>query len=317
MSSQNLTVRDLAGDLENWMSLLPPQLRQTSIINIAIPGSHDSFTTQITPHSDIAPDAEQILKDLIVLGPIVKDVIARWSVTQTYMGEDQLKRGIRYFDIRSATKNGTDDLYICHSLYSAPVQSCLDEINTFLNSHPQEVVFLDFQHFYGFDQIIHNRYIQSIKNTFSSKIAPNSLNLAAATLESLTKSGYQVFVIYRINGTSFWPSATFPNPWPNTVSKPNLIESLDNGLVRRKTNIPFISQCVLTPDAKYIIENVFSTLKEKCAAELENDRSNWIENQRAGSGGLNIIIADFIDLSDNRYVRDVINVNQKLFLNKY
>lgn len=41
MSSQNLTVRDLAGDLENWMSLLPPQLRQTSIINIAIPGRDD------------------------------------------------------------------------------------------------------------------------------------------------------------------------------------------------------------------------------------------------------------------------------------
>ncbi|XP_056645596.1 PI-PLC X domain-containing protein 3-like isoform X2 [Diorhabda sublineata] len=261
----NNSVKDLAADLENWMSLIPQELRRMPIINIAIPGSHDSFTANITSNSDISPDAEEIVKELSVLGPIFKEVIARWSKTQCYLAKDQLIRGIRYFDLRTSTKEGTDDLYIVHTLYSVPIQTCLDEINSFLDLHPKEVI-----------------------------------------------------IIYRIDGTTFWPSACFPNPWPNTVSIPTLIQSLNDNLKKRQKDIAFISQCVLTPDAKFILEHVLSSLEEECAKKLENYRSKWIEAQVAGECGLNIIIADFIDLSDCKYVRDVINVNQSLLkaLNK-
>ncbi|XP_057664806.1 PI-PLC X domain-containing protein 3-like [Diorhabda carinulata] len=314
----NNSVKDLATDLENWMSLIPQELRRMPIINIAIPGSHDSFTANITSNSDISPDAEEIVKELSVLGPIFKEVIARWSKTQCYLANDQLIRGIRYFDLRTSTKEGTDDLYIVHTLYSVPIQTCLDEINSFLDLHPKEVVIMDFQHFFGFDETLHKKFMQDISTTFGSKILPYDGKMNNITLDSMAQNKYQVIIIYRIDGTTFWPSACFPNPWPNTVSIPTLIQSLNDNLKKRQKDIAFISQCVLTPDAKFILEHVLSSLEEECAKKLENYRSKWIEAQVAGECGLNIIIADFIDLSDCKYVRDVINVNQSLLkvLNK-
>ncbi|XP_028129873.1 PI-PLC X domain-containing protein 3 [Diabrotica virgifera virgifera] len=304
--------RDLADDLENWMSRLPQNVRQIPITNISIPGSHDSFTANITKDSDISPDAEDIVKELSILGPLFKEVIARWSRTQSFLANDQLIRGIRYFDIRTSTKEGTDEFYIVHSLYSVPLQGCLNEINAFLSTHPQEVVILDFQHFFGFDDSIHKRLTQDIINTFGGKLIPYTNEINTITLKSMASNKYQIFVIYRVKGTTFWPAETFPNPWPNVDSKEALINSLDNNLAKRNPNIPFISQCVLTPDAGFIIANFLSSLEEKCAKELELDRLKWIEAQKAGRGGLNIIIADFIELSDCKYVKDVINANQSL-----
>lgn len=48
--------------------------------------------------------------------------------------------------------------------------------------------------------------------------------------------------------------------------------------------------------------------------ELEEARTNWISKQTPGPGGVNIFIADFIDLSDNKFAKTVINLNMKIAL---
>lgn len=56
-------------------------------------------------------------------------------------------------------------------------------------------------------------------------------------------------------------------------------------------------------------------MKKKCAEDLETPRSEWINKQSSGTRGLNVIIADFIDLSDNQYPTAVINLNSQLLKN--
>lgn len=80
-------------DLEYWMTNLPDSIRNNfAIINLAIPGSHDSFTYGINRKSGLAPDSEEILQKLY---PFVPCVIRRWSKTQKYTVVDQLRSGIR------------------------------------------------------------------------------------------------------------------------------------------------------------------------------------------------------------------------------
>lgn len=55
-----------------------------------------------------------------------------------------------------------------------------------------------------------------------------------------------------------WPSNSFPNPWPNTVSTTTLFNYLNNGLKYRDNNVGYISQCVLTPDVSFVTMNLFS-----------------------------------------------------------
>lgn len=52
---------------------------------------------------------------------------------------EQLKNGVRYFDLRLGTKLGTEDLFIVHGLYSNGVKDIFDEISVFLEEHRQEV----------------------------------------------------------------------------------------------------------------------------------------------------------------------------------
>lgn len=105
----------------------------------SVSGSHDSFTSGINTSSDLAPDAEDILKKLQWLGPIVKKFIVDWSRTQDSSVSDQLKNGVRYFDLRFGTKVGTEELFIVHGLYSNAVKEIFDNVSVFLEEHHQEV----------------------------------------------------------------------------------------------------------------------------------------------------------------------------------
>lgn len=83
---------DFTEDLENWMGKLPPELRAVPIINLAIPGSHDTMSYGITRKSPVAPDAEPVVE---TLNKFIPCVVRRWAVTQRYDVLDQLKSGIR------------------------------------------------------------------------------------------------------------------------------------------------------------------------------------------------------------------------------
>lgn len=83
---------DFTEDLENWMGKLPPELKAVPIINLAIPGSHDTMSYGIKSKSPVAPDAEPIVESL---NKFIPCVVRRWAVTQRYDVVDQLKSGIR------------------------------------------------------------------------------------------------------------------------------------------------------------------------------------------------------------------------------
>ncbi|KAH9633876.1 hypothetical protein HF086_002907, partial [Spodoptera exigua] len=123
--------------LENWMADLPGPIKDMPLIFLAIPGSHDSMTYGITRSSTVAPDAEPILNRLY---PIFRGTILRWTITQASDTWQQLLIGIRYFDLRLATKVGDDKFYFTHGLYGDEISLALGQIRKFVDSHPGEVI---------------------------------------------------------------------------------------------------------------------------------------------------------------------------------
>ncbi|KRT82433.1 hypothetical protein AMK59_4592, partial [Oryctes borbonicus] len=173
--------------LESWMTDLPKQLKAVPLIHLAIPGSHDSFTSTIKSTSKISPDAGSLLENLKWLGPLLGYVVKRWVRTQEYDVAKQLQAGIRYFDLRISTKEGTEQLFFVHGQYSVDVVSVLNDIENFLDSHSQEVVVLDCQHFYEFTSRDHDRLMQLLKATFSVKLLPYSPTMDHLTLHFITE----------------------------------------------------------------------------------------------------------------------------------
>ncbi len=102
-------------ELSSWMNMIDDSAK---ITNIAIPGSHDSGTYGMSYLAE----------------------------TQDCSFEEQLKRGIRYFDVRVNCVDG--DYRIFHGpINGAKYTEVLDDIKNFLNNNPTEFVILDYQHF--------------------------------------------------------------------------------------------------------------------------------------------------------------------------
>lgn len=309
-------------DLAFWMTRLPEPLKHLPIIHLAIPGSHDTMTYTINRRNDVGPDEPSFIRALGRYCSFAsKPIIFNWSITQHDGIKEQLDGGIRYLDLRVATKPTDADIYFLHGLYGSKVYEPLREIADWLSSHSNEIVILDFQHFYSFSEIDHNRLIETIVRTFPGKLCPVFSTFDHVTLHWLALEKYQVFVIYRNvtaqNHTNLWPSGLWRTPWPNTVRADKLIDFLNLELQARSLDIGFVSQCLLTPDMPYVVKNLCGTLQRSLVPVCQKAILSWISEKRPGRGGLNIVIADFV--SDNHFLfaKTVVQCNTKLLASLY
>ncbi|CAH0720406.1 unnamed protein product, partial [Brenthis ino] len=308
-------------DLQNWMKDLPEQLRNIPLIYLAIPGSHDSMTYGITRSSGLAPDAEPVVKRLY---PLFQGTILRWTITQAIDALQQLLIGIRYFDLRLATKTGSEDFFFTHGVYAGEIYQPLQQIKQFVDSHPYEVVILDFQHFYGFTQDDHQRLMRYVINLFGPLLVPRQSDLDGITLKRLHRLGQQVIVVYRHQAVyatgDFWQPQMMPSPWPRQDNISGLLNFLKT--VKRHPGTGFVHQAVLTPTPAFILFRWVSNLRDKCAKPVKNEIYPKLEEfspgrpmNRDGPGAVNVIIADFVDLDDALFPKIIIQLNYKLLTN--
>ena len=157
-------------------------------------GSHNSFSSDLDVNAGIGTDVPSAVK---TFGTIFRDVVQRYSSTQKYSLTEQLHHGIRYFDFRVSTKPGTNSLHFIHAFFSCTaVEKELKEINTFLSSHPKEIVFLDFNHFYEMNDGHHKQLLETIEKTFQEKLCM-FVGVENATLNMLWENNLQVIVFYQ------------------------------------------------------------------------------------------------------------------------
>ncbi|KAJ8712204.1 hypothetical protein PYW07_005046 [Mythimna separata] len=308
--------------LDRWMSDLPAPIKDMPLIFLAIPGSHDSMTYGITRSSAVAPDAEPILNRLY---PLFRGTILRWTITQASDTWHQLLIGIRYFDLRLATKADEENsFYFTHGLYGEEITKALAQIKQFVDTHPGEVVILDCQHFYDFTRQDHHRLRGYLLDLFGPRLVPRQIDLEAITLNSLNRLKMQIIVVYRNETVSstgeFWQPQMMPSPWPQQDGISGLLSYLRN--VERPPSTGFVHQAVLTPTPTFIVLRWISSLREKCAVPVLRDvlpelaqfspgRPTSKRNSVSRSP-VNVVIADFVDMNDAIFPRTIIDLNMKL-----
>lgn len=155
-------------------------------------GSHDSFSYWVDEKSPVGPDQATAIKRLAKIS-LVRKVMKKWSVTQNLTFKEQLEGGIRYFDLRVSSKPGEagQEIYFIHGLFGIKVWDGLMEINTFLEHHPKEVIFLDFNHFYAMANNHHAYLISRIQEVFGSRLCPKEC-VENVTLQNLWEKQQQV-----------------------------------------------------------------------------------------------------------------------------
>ncbi|OCT91973.1 PI-PLC X domain-containing protein 2 [Xenopus laevis] len=298
---------------QDWMGSLPAALSALPLTNLAIPGSHNSFSYWVDEKSPVGPDQAAFIKHLAKIS-LVKRSLKKWVVTQNLTFKEQLESGIRYFDLRVSSKpeEAGKEIYFIHCLYGIKVWEGLKEINQYLTQHSKEVVFLDFNHFYAMDIEHHLYLVNMIQEVFGSKLCPADCD-KDMTLQYLWGKKYQVLIFYHyMNEYLFlWPGNKMPAPWANTIKVHELIQFLEKTLTERSKRGTFhVSQAILTPKKMTIIRRLKSGLKNTLVHRNLPMILKWVEMQKPGVMGVNIITSDFVELVD--FAETVIRLNDLL-----
>lgn len=179
----------------------------------------------------------------------------------------------------------------------------------------EEIVILDFQHFYDFSSQNHQMLLQEIWNLFQDKICPAPLDLTVVTLNWMKKHNYQVIIIYRNdifrNDRKVWPGQLWPTPWPDTTDTQTLINFLTEKLKNRCNDVGLVTQCILTPDIKFVLKHLWGGLEHSCAACCYRVSLPWLCQQTPGLNGINVVITDFFNKNGEEFSKTVIDLNYK------
>ena len=157
----------------NWMGDLPDHVKTAPLCSLSIPGSHNSFTYSLERSGTGGPDQPEWIRKVTKTFPGGSArILYKWSVTQGRNLREQLESGIRYFDIRleARVREGEREFRILHCLRGARVTELLLEIKKFLEENQTEVLFLDFQHLYNFEQSDHEQLVKFLMTEFKNNL---------------------------------------------------------------------------------------------------------------------------------------------------
>lgn len=265
---------DLDSAIPYQMSEIFKDNGDTLVTDIAMLGSHDSFSNNITAKSKIDP-AE---KSSYIAFPVVRQITSRFAKAQTQNAYFQAVKGVRYFDVRlSFDQTGT--LYTKHALLSEELSENLEKLLSFATKNIGELFVLDFQHvflneftasdlFHEIEEIkFDGKNVFDFVNYDSSKTPLSSLTYDIATANGTTSGFVLLFkdeTILENNQNDVYYSSlkehqntfysrdlSIVSTWHNKLSDEDMFDGIDKELARLQSENPMgvfvVNQAQKTP----------------------------------------------------------------------
>jgi hypothetical protein len=324
---------DLFGQ-PDWMSANAALMGKKQLNELALPGAHDAGTFPIksTKSNGItfgggdgptSPDIRPLVS-FLSLG----SSLGAWAKTQERTSLEMLNDGIRYFDIRVCV-DGKGVLMTCHGLFGASIEAILDDVRTFTEQHPREVVLLGFNHFWdrqyqiekgkrqgeieGLRRAKWTELADLIKSKLGGKLVSGRKFGPASKLSELweLKANNQVIALFDSDDAPddefFWrrrEENTWVAGWDMDEFKAGTLRVLQNAQNKQYAGKFYAIRSSVTPDenGRLISLGFLSDLHPKSVSELA-DQTNpvvlgWIKNEWAGKYPVNLIWADFYNRAD-------------------
>ena len=127
-----------------WMTLMNPLIGDRQLGDLAVPGTHNSGTSEINEDSYLV--SKNFLFDIGLL--VTPATVVNWSLTHDTNLEQQLAEGYRWFDLRVADVliyDDEDTFRWWHGLTGDAIEPGLQAFADYAASHPQEIVMCYFQ----------------------------------------------------------------------------------------------------------------------------------------------------------------------------
>lgn len=197
------------------------------------------------------------------------------------------------------------------------MQTIINDVNSFLNAHPKEIIIMDFNHLYGMEDK-HGAFTEMILKALGNKVADADELKPDSTVGQFWEKGAQVIIIYHDNVTSsgsgghLWNKGLISSPWPQENDTNGLRQKLKENIQGRPMDKFFVLQGILTPDGDLIKEEVLENkgnLSIKLIAKKVSSKVvNWVDDEWFEEPH-NILIVDFFE--DCSMVHTIISLNTR------
>ena len=314
-----LHISTTAQDLRAWMRHVNPALQ---INQLVLPGTHDSGTADLSAKSRVTADASAAIAKAAV---VVPGLIAGWSRAQSVDVAGQLRRGIRYLDLRLCGGSDVDSMYTCHAMTGEKFTDVVEQVKSFVSAHPSELVIMDMNHWYpasGTDaNNMRNHAYQYLQQQLGSILAGRDRYGPTSTLGSLQAARHTVIAASDdpMGYSYLWSSVNTSNIdrcgertdicsyWPESSDlrqQTQRLRDVLDALRSRPHPYLFVVQTQLTPDPKSILSGLrgakYSNL-DQFTGSYKYEMTNFLDTPHLfdGLSGL-IFIEDFsngIDLT--------------------
>lgn len=302
-------------------------LGKKPLCQVGLPGTHDSGTYRFDKTKGASTDSgldsiQNILDRGKVLGKVnewlLSAIFERLCQCQSLTIREQLEQGIRYVDMRVGYHADSGTFMTCHGVFCVDVEEILEEITSFLQDNPKEIVIVEFKKLYGFQEGQYEALGNMIIKAFGNKLAVRDECPANAPVQKFWNKGYQAVVLYQnqnmcnqSNGR-LWPLNYLDSPWPNAGNTTELYSALQKKVANHSKDHFFAVQGILTPDAELIQKELWKgggdmsirQVARRCGGKVVD----WVEEEWKPTKNLNIVIVDFFE--DCNLLPAIINYNQ-------
>lgn len=137
--------------LSNWMKELFPIIKNLTLLDLSLPGTHDTLTHDLsTTVSEGGMDDALVLAEILhnyttIVPNGIEDFIRQQAQTQDMDVFQQLDAGIRFFDFRMMMEytDSAEPWYSLHMVQSMDLASVYyQQIRQWMDAHPSEIVVL-------------------------------------------------------------------------------------------------------------------------------------------------------------------------------
>ena len=278
--------------------------------SITLPGTHDSGTYYLTETpmpGDTSGLYEVIYEVAAELDKSVGELSVEWGQTQDETFYNQMKGGIRYFDLRSGWYNKANEWVTFHFVIGSPVQQLLQNISQYLHDYPTEIVVVEISHFDGYPSAAN---ITTLKNMVLSILGtylyPVDLSYSF-TISAMVNSGKRAIVTMEqgYDNINIWPPGAIYNTYANTPDIQKMV-AFNNQTVQQFMNgtwpgTLFKISWTLTANAETVTDTVIP-FKPHSLIQLADSGNKvlpsfWISMKKNNWRMGNILIIDHFEAS--------------------
>lgn len=263
-----------------WMAKYRGLLKEMTLQELAIPGTHDSATYDM------------------------KSLVARpWTQTQRLSIREQLDAGVRALDLRVGLQPGHSDKFIMvHDKWRTNItlEEVLNQVLAFSHAQEREIIILDFHRFVPLDDTVSFQDHIAVANLVATKlgnaiIPPADVN---KPLGKIWQTKGRIVVAWNHNESMSGREQLFcsgvEHAWGDKSSTSELFAYLQTEF--RKAHTKLWTTCaILTQSATHPIQSIPGEL------------NNWFSAESAWSEKASIVSCDYID--ETQLVENLIAAN--------